>query len=221
MKAGVVVPAHDEEQHLGACLAALSLTGAPVVVVADACHDATAAVARAHGATVIEIDARSVGLARDAGVTELIRGGVRWIATTDADTLVPPHWLRAQLRHAEQGWDAVAGTVGVTDWSEHPAWLPRLYHRRYPGPGLHGANLGFTADAYRAAGGFPPLPTGEDHALVAALEATGQRVLRTTSVKVVTSARRQYRAPHGFGHLLESLTPEAVPVPPQEDPQPC
>jgi hypothetical protein len=64
---------------------------------------------------------------------------------------------------------------------------------------------GFTARAYHAAGGFPSVPTGEDRAFVAALEATGQRVLRTARLDVVTSARRHFRAPYGFGHLLRTL----------------
>jgi hypothetical protein len=39
-----------------------------------------------------------------------------------------------------------------------------------------------------------------------ALEAAGRRVLRTTRVSVVTSARRGARAPMGFSHLLSTLT---------------
>ena len=70
---------------------------------------------------------------------------------------------------------------------------------------MHGANLGFTAQAYLGAGGFPPLRTGEDRALVAALRAQGRRVLRASSLPVVTSARRRYRAPAGFGHHLTTL----------------
>ena len=70
---------------------------------------------------------------------------------------------------------------------------------------MHGANLGFTARAYLKAGGFPPVPTAEDHALVTALSASGARILRTTEVSVRTSARRHARAPRGFGHLLSSL----------------
>lgn len=205
MIAGVVVPAHNEQRRIGACLAALRLTGAPVVVVADACRDRTAEVAGGYGAIVVRTTARNVGEARALGVAELIRRGARWIATTDADTLVPPCWLRAQLRLAALGWDAVAGSVVVADWTGHPPWLHGLYGRRYAGPGLHGANLGFTAAAYASVGGFAHLPTGEDRALVVALERAGHRVLRTREVSVVTSARRDYRAPGGFGHLLEAL----------------
>ena len=70
---------------------------------------------------------------------------------------------------------------------------------------MHGANLGFRAAAYLKAGGFPDAPTAEDHALVAALAAAGGRVLRTRAVTVVTSARREARAPNGFSHYLADL----------------
>ncbi len=39
-----------------------------------------------------------------------------WLATTDADSVVPAHWLMAQLRHTERGARMVAGTVAVQDW---------------------------------------------------------------------------------------------------------
>ncbi len=206
MITGVVVPAHDEERSLPACLVALGLVTDHIVVVADACRDRTAEVARRAGAVVIEVGARNVGVARAAGVRELLRRGVSWVATTDADTLVPPCWLTAQLRCAARGWDAVAGTVSVVDWTGHPAWTPGAFARHYAkAPPVHGANLGFTAEAYEAAGGFLPLATGEDHALVDAMEAAGRRVLRTARVNVITSARRHYRAPRGFGHLLTTF----------------
>jgi hypothetical protein len=138
-----------------------------------------------------------------------------WLATTDADTLVPPGWLSQHLHYADAGWDAVVGTVTVTDWAEHPPEVPPLFYQRYGNsqgthPHVHGANLGFSARAYLAAGGFSPSPTAEDHALVESLRAAGATILRTTEVSVVTSARRQARAPRGFGHLLSTL---AVPQP--------
>ena len=228
---GVVIPAHDEEDLLPSCLDAVRLAAAPlagvsvhVVVVADACTDRTAGLARAGGAAVLSIEARNVGTARAAGVAEVLRRtgpldpSSVWLATTDADTLVPPCWLARQLRYAEGGWDAVVGTVTVTDWRQHPAGLPPLFARLYdtagtdaPGgmghPHVHGANLGFSAAAYLAAGGFGPARTAEDHALVSALAAAGRQVLRTTTVSVVTSARRRARAPHGFSHWLSALAP--------------
>ena len=116
---------------------------------------------------MLDIGARSVGAARAAGVAEVLRrtGPLHpasvWLATTDADTLVPPCWLTRQLRYAEGGWDAVVGTVTVTDWRQYPAAVPPLFQERYrtggaTHPHVHGANLGFSAAAYLAAGGWRP-----------------------------------------------------------------
>lgn len=221
--AGVIVPAHDEQDLLPACLASLrraerALRGTPVhlVVAADACRDRTAQVARRGGASVIRLSARSAGAARAAGAREILRRAGQldpadvWLATTDADTLVPASWLRKQLRYASQGWDVVAGTIRVTDWTGlHPGAVSRFREHYHSGPGrhshVHGANLGVRASAYLTAGGFPPTPTGEDHALVAALTADGSRILRTGTLPVITSARRDSRAPGGFGDYLAAL----------------
>jgi len=219
---GVVVPAHNEETLLPACLAALSrvasVVGVPVamLVVADTCTDRTAAVARARGARVIAIGARNVGSARAAGMAELLRltAGVDpsavWLATTDADTVVPPRWLERQLRYAGQGWDVVLGTVTVADWDGHPPHVPAAFDALYqfgagPHQHVHGANLGIRASAYLAAGGFRSLRTAEDHALLAAATEAGCSVLQASDITVATSARRRARAPLGFSHLLRTL----------------
>ncbi|HEY4463240.1 MAG TPA: glycosyltransferase family A protein [Streptosporangiaceae bacterium] len=220
---GVVVPAHNEEDLLPRCLAAVrraerALGGIPVhlVVAADACSDRTAELAREAKAAVVETGARCVGAARAAGMREVLRltghldPSSVWLATTDADTLVPPDWLRMQLAYAAAGWDAVVGTVLVTDWSEHSPAVRRLFEQRYGDSTdthshVHGANLGFTVRAYLAAGGFGPLPTAEDHAFVQSLTAAGGRIARTGQISVATSARRAARAPLGFGLLLTTL----------------
>jgi glycosyltransferase involved in cell wall biosynthesis len=233
---GVIVPAHNEQDLLPACLASVrraaqALRGTPVhvVVVADACRDRSAQVARRRGASVVTISARSVGAARAAGAAEVLRWAGQldpanvWLATTDADTLVPARWLRQQARYAGQGWDAIVGTIRVADWSGYPPGMRSLFRERYehehyerelyePDDSsseqhthVHGANLGFRGSAYLRAGGFPAVATAEDHALVAALTADGSRVLRTRALPVVTSARRESRAPDGFSHYLTEL----------------
>ncbi|MFG3081990.1 glycosyltransferase [Streptomyces parvulus] len=222
----VVVPAHDEETLLPGALAAVTaaarhpdLAGIPVrtVVVADACRDRTAVLARAAGATVLTTDCRNAGAARHAGVRHALDnwGGNlddHWIATTDADSTVPPGWLAHQLAQAEAGWDAVVGTVTLPPASPLAARHRALYEATRPAggvawhhPHVHGANLGVAAAAYVDAGGFPPLATGEDRALVAALELRGHRVLRSAHVPVLTSARLDARAPDGFGAFLASM----------------
>jgi glycosyltransferase involved in cell wall biosynthesis len=219
---GVIVPAHNEQELLPACLASLRRAAlgvrAPVhlIVVADACQDQTAQVARRGGASVVTIGARNVGAARAAGAQEVLRRAGQldpadiWLATTDADTVVPAQWLRKQAACASQGWDALVGTIQVGDWSGYQQETRSRFGERYGDADgshthVHGANLGFRASAYLAAGGFTAVPTAEDHELVAALTARGSRVLRTRALPVLTSARREARAPHGFSHYLAEL----------------
>ena len=220
--AGVVVPAHNEEILLPACLAALrqaaSALHVPVhlLVVADTCSDQTVAAARTGKATVISLQARRVGAARAAGMRELLRltsgsdPSAVWLATTDADTVVPPGWLRRQVEYANAGWDVVLGTVTVTDWDGHPPHVPVAFEERYafgtgPHPHVHGANLGIRASAYLATGGFRPLRTAEDHAMLAAATQAGCPVVHAGDIPVETSGRRLARAPRGFSNLLRTL----------------
>jgi len=212
---GVVVPAHNEEQRIAACLRSLKtaasyvgLAGEPVeiVVALDACSDATADIVLGFDVSVVTIDARNVGIARACGAEVALAAGARWLAFTDADTVVAPDWLHAQLSLKA---DAVCGTVGVTDWragDEALRWRHReLYfdvdgHRH-----IHGANMGVCAKSYRSVGGFQPLHTSEDVALVQALEVHGSSIAWSAAPRVVTSSRRLWRAPGGFGQHLAEL----------------
>ncbi len=164
---GVVVPAHDEAQLIGACLSSIArAASAPalrgeavrVVVVLDSCSDDTGAIARCHGAVVHSTAARNVGIARELGARDCLDAGVRWLAFTDADSRVEPDWLAAQLALADAGYDAVCGTVGIDDWLGHPSAVQHSYLARYTDADghrhVHGANLGLTAAAYLRVGGF-------------------------------------------------------------------
>ena len=114
------------------------------------------------------------------------------------------------LAHAAGGWDAVAGTVRITDWAEHSehvqaAWA-KDYEARDHHSHVHGANLGIRADAYRSVGGVPSVALSEDAQLVAALEGAGHRVLRAGDLPVATSARRRGRVEGGFATFLRELS---------------
>jgi glycosyltransferase involved in cell wall biosynthesis len=112
---GVVVPAHNQADTVAQCIlsifAANSRTGWRnslwIVVVADACRDRTAKIARAAvGAfgEVLEVAVQSRGMAR------LIGTGAVWehfyqkprhavlLADADADSCVPREWIDIQLK---------------------------------------------------------------------------------------------------------------------------
>ena len=113
---GVVVPAHNEENYVKACLASileassdpyLAQEPVTVFVVLDCCTDDTQVIAEAMGAQTLQVSARNVGFARAAGAQAAIDAGARWLAFTDGDSEVAPNWLSAQLAHHAQGADAV------------------------------------------------------------------------------------------------------------------
>lgn len=209
---GIVVPAHNEEAHIGACLQSLlaaarwpALQGEDVLIVValDTCSDATERSARRLGVATVAVEARNVGAARAAGAALALRAGARWLGFTDADSTVAPDWVHAQLA---QGCDAVCGTVTVADWSSYANHTRTLYDTHYTDADghrhIHGANLGVSGSAYRAVGGFPALASSEDVALVRALQAHGASIAWSSAPRVVTSARRRFKAPDGFGATL-------------------
>lgn len=137
-----------------------------------------------------------------------------WYATTDADSVVDADWLLRMIAHQHDGADMVLGVVRVPVWRNHPAAVARRYLRSYrqrrsDGVGhdhVHGANMGFRADAYWRVGGFRALASGEDVELVDRFEAAGLRVDRDAALSVATSDRRQGRAPSGFAQHLRKLS---------------
>jgi len=213
---GVCVPAHNEAAGIARCVDALqraaadpALDGEPVeiLVMMDACTDATSTIVaqcRVHSAT---LHARNVGVARGAGAAVLMTMGARWLAFTDADTQVSSTWLSDQL---SLGVEAVCGVVAVDDWTPYSESVRRAYEAAYMDcdghTHIHGANLGVDAAAYRRAGGFPALALSEDVGLVNALLATGANVAWSARPRVATSSRRIGRADGGFASLLNRLS---------------
>ncbi len=155
----VVMPAHNEDQHIGKALVALKAAAdalqrdcpdveARMVVVLDHCTDRSAEIAAAHASgdnrfSVVNVNLRSTGASRDYGfraALESLRArdtaGI-WLATTDADSAVP----RALA-------DAASGT-GQRRSGRHP-WL-RGTRSRGHGPG-HPSSL----DGTPSVPGGPP-----------------------------------------------------------------
>ncbi|PRY14551.1 glycosyltransferase [Kineococcus rhizosphaerae] len=220
MRISVVVPARDEETTIGACLDALAAAArhcpvpVDVVVVADRCQDRTERIARAAGVRVLLSGAGQVGAARAAGVraARALRpvepADEHWIASTDADSLVPAGWLGWHAQIAAADVDLLLGTVRLAG----PAGAHRAWRERYAAGEwatghvhVHGANLGVRASTYLAAGGFPALPAHEDRALADRVRALpGARVLASSRFPVTTSDRLVGRAPEGVAADLSA-----------------
>jgi hypothetical protein len=127
----VAVPAHDEAESIAACLTAIDLAAGrvagpvTVVVLANNCRDATAAVAQAFTARNLTVEVADVVLApRDAHAGGARRAALDRAAallppdgvlmTTDADSVVDPAWIASNLAELT-GADAVAGVVAFDE----------------------------------------------------------------------------------------------------------
>ena len=212
---GVVIPAHNEEICIAACLASVqaaakhaALDGETVeiVVALDRCSDRTADIVADCGVRSVVLHEGNVGLARAAGAACVIDLGARWVACTDADSRVPQDWLACQLACAA---DAFCGIVSVDDWLDYDDTVRRQFgtaeEQRDGHPHVHGANMGFSAAMYLRCGGFPPLSAHEDVAMIAALHRAGADIARRATPVVLTSARRVARAHGGFADYLLAL----------------
>jgi hypothetical protein len=230
---GVVLPVHNEEDLLADALEAIDHafdhivhlgTACRTVIVLDACSDASAMITRRwvrelrrrggpHDAVVARSRSASVGPARRAGASALLRAWSRtdprhiWLATTDADSRVPERWLVAQMAAHEGGADVWAGRVEVEDWANFRPGTAVTWQASYDREvvPVHGASLGFNAQMYLNAGGFTAVKTGEDRALYRAIVDGGGAACADVEVRVVTSGRRQARAPMGFAAVLTAL----------------
>lgn len=219
---GVVLPVHNEEQRLHHALEAIGRASTRLpgdmqfmtVIVLDACNDNSRHIAHQwakDGRTLIVPSAAgNVGAARRTGCQAILRTWHRldssaiWLATTDADSQVPEDWLVAQIDARSHGADMWTGRVDVADWSVHRRSTSMRWANEYQAEvaPIHGASMGLTAQAYHQAGGFEALASGEDRALYLSVRATGAQVHHDQLVKVMTSARRDARAPLGFAHAL-------------------
>ncbi len=203
----VVIPAHDEARLIGATLQALGRAlatlgrTAQVLVVDDASTDATAAIARQHGADVLHVQFRHIAATRNAGAA--IADG-DWLLFVDADTHVDARVLGAALAALQAG--ACGGGAAVL--LQEPvrayeragarlfAWIFRAT-RIAPG-----CFVFCTRAAFEAVGGFDPTYfAAEDIAISRALARHGRFVILR---QAVYTSPRKLRT-HGLGEHLRLL----------------
>jgi glycosyltransferase involved in cell wall biosynthesis len=189
-----VIPAHNEEQHIGPAVAAVTAAmqgiGEPfeIIVVDDASTDRTASIAAERGARVIHVHYRQIAATRNAGAREA-KGEVLFFV--DADTLANPQAVRACLHKLHRG--AVGG--GCVFRFDGP--LPRWAHVLYPVAAalarllklVGGCFLFCTREAFDAAGGFcERYYAAEEAAFIQALKRQGRFAIPRPVV--VTSGRK-------------------------------
>ncbi|HEY5196871.1 MAG TPA: glucosyl-3-phosphoglycerate synthase [Solirubrobacteraceae bacterium] len=238
LRACVVVPAHDEEDLIVGCLGALAAqcgvdpAAYEVIVVVDACTDATGALARQAAAAlrpmrmhVREGPGRGAGAARRLGMDlasarlHALGRGDGLIASTDADSTVAPDWLATQLAAVAGGARAIGGRVELFA-TDAARLMPGVLERRAARAAVReaatrrdgervsehwqfsGASMSLTAATYVEIGGLDPTVALEDEGLERSLQRFGVPIDRRLDVRVATSGRLRGRAARGLAHDL-------------------
>ena len=195
----MVIPAHNEERYLPTGLAAIEVAaevlGEPVevVVVANRCTDATAALAEAWGAVVVEDDARSIGAVRNAGAA--VASG-ELLVTVDADCRVAPGSLRAASVLLDSGV-VVGGGSRIVPERRSPGIVATyaVMELLVGASRLAGGMFWCRRDDFDAVGGFDAdLLVGEDLDFARRLRAhgrrSGRRFMKIRSAPVEASCRK-------------------------------
>ena len=194
MLVSFVVPAHDEELHVGRCIDAIRAAAvalglqSEIVVVDDASRDRTAEIARERGAALVRVEHRQIARTRNAGA-RAARGDV--LVFVDADTETTADILREMLAALRAG--AVGGGALVRFDGSIPLWgkaLAAAFLATFRVLRLaSGAFMFCTREAFAAAGGFDERLFGaEEVHFVWALKRAGTFTLLAGTV--VTSARK-------------------------------
>jgi glycosyltransferase involved in cell wall biosynthesis len=206
----VVIPAKDDAEMLERCLKALTAQTRPadeIIVVDNRSTDATAAVARRHGAVVVAEERRGITAAASRGYDEA-RGEL--IARCDADSIPDPSWLARIEGFLEGRPDAVAVTGGATFYDLGPVqgWFARVFYlgayflsvgAAIANVPLFGSNFAMRAPLWR--GISPSVPRDEpdlhDDFDLSYRIPPDQRVRYDRDLKVAISGR-PFRDAHAF-----------------------
>ncbi|OWK46737.1 glycosyltransferase [Fimbriiglobus ruber] len=189
-----VIPAHNEERHLGTTLAALfasaQAVGEPfeVIVVNDTSTDHTRAIAEAGGARVVDVTHRHIALTRNTGARASV-GEVLFFV--DADTQANPAAIRAGLRAIRAG--AIGGGCAFRYDGPVPLWAKIVHPIGIEAARLlklvGGCFLFCRREAFTAVGGFSErYRVGEDVAFVNDLKRRGRFVVPR---EMVTTSNRK------------------------------
>lgn len=200
-----VVPAHNEARFIADCVRSIrescGALGIPheVIVANDASTDATAELARAEGATVVDVELRHIAAVRNAGARKA-RG--ERLVFVDADSRVDVPLLRAAMDALDRGF--VGGGAGVRFEEEVPWWVDAtlwlvMRTMRF-GQWAAGSFLFCTRVAFEAAGGFDEsVYAGEEIYTSQRLKKIGRFIVLPETL--ATSARKVHG--RSFGDMMK------------------
>jgi glycosyltransferase involved in cell wall biosynthesis len=196
-----IVPAHNEQACLGRTLssihAAIGTAGKPyeIIVVNDASTDATARIAREHGAKLASVNHRQIAATRNSGARAAKGERLFFI---DADTTINSGVVEAAMRAMDRG---AAGGGATAKFDDDVPLYARLlllwinFFMRIAGM-TGGAFMFCTRAAFEATGGFDERLYGaEDAVMCWAIKRQGPFVVLWR--RVGTSGRRA-RGMSGF-----------------------
>lgn len=237
----VAIPAHNEADRIVSCVASIAAQqGAPlpeVLVLLNNCTDGSVDQLRRVAATMplrvhgvnrnLPLHRASAGTARRLAMLHAARlaGPDGVLLTTDADAVLPPDWLAANLRALAHA-DAVTGRAVIDPIEariipqalheadarecEYAALLDQIASLLDPDPAdpwprhdeASGASIAVHASAWRRAGGIPATPIGEDRAFIAALRRIDATIRHAPEVWVTVSGRIDGRARGGMADTM-------------------
>ena len=195
----VIIPSYNEDTNIGRCLLSLLAQDIPrneyeIIVVDGDSKDRTREIAGQYADQVFIQTSRRVGGARNDGVLAS-RGEI--IATTDADCILPPDWLR-NIRDAFKEEDVVQlyGPVDpiepgiknkfslmlANNFARIGYYTRTLYYTL-------GCNTAFRRDAFIEAGMYRTVDAGDDLEIARRMKKLG-RVKFSNRVRVGFSMRR-------------------------------
>lgn len=238
----VAIPARNEAARIEGCLRALAeqdgVHAGRVVLLVNNSSDDTARLARnvrfPPGVALDVIEKTLPPALANAGTARRLVmqhaansvGHQGVLLTTDADGLVDPDWVAANLACIDAGADAVAGWVDIfaTDWSHIPSRLHQDDARECaydtlcdeiqatldPDPAdplprhtqNSGASIAVTAHFHAKCGGVPAVTSGEDRAFIEALRRVDARIRHAPEVHVQVSGRIEGRCKGGMADTI-------------------
>lgn len=190
----VLIPAHNEEEYIGDCIASVLKTGWPreklqILVIDNCSTDSTATQARMAGADVVHAPKGRIGAVRNVGLAAA-RG--EFVAYVDGDCEVPPTWLHIALDLLQS--DSSIGVVGGPCLSPADGtWVQRSLAPSGIGSGIVSPAKAIATSSFiartsllREAGGFDEtLISGEDDDMSNRIQSQGLTLVSASDCHII------------------------------------